>query len=190
MRIVVSVLLVFMVMDCSKSSVYEARFQLTPSEQEEILYTTIRYLGHLPKKGSHENKFEERFDHYYAQLAKDYILEAYHKEPEGYEYFLVSRIAPSLKVKKVATGVKMKRNDLGELEYYEEVFRTWRMEEAELKEKSLMLFSKMVHGADLDPYYSQNSGKEEYIEFPDGFVVYDVGERKWVLQGAGEVSSR
>jgi hypothetical protein len=59
-----------------------------------------------------------------------------------------------------------------------------------LKEKSLMLFSKMVLGGDLSPYYPQNSAKEEFIEFPDGFVVYDVGERKWVLQGAGEVSSR
>ncbi|WP_235893503.1 hypothetical protein [Litoribacter populi] len=184
MRASVFIILILMLVGCAKSSRYEAKYQLTPKEQDEIILTTIRYLGHLPKKGTHENKFEEKFDHYYSQLAKDFSLEAYHKDAGGYEYFLVSRIAPSLKKKKVATGVKMKRNEIGELEYYEEVFRTWKFEEEELKEKGLMLFSMLIREKDLSPYYPQNSGSEEFIEFPDSYVAYDVEDRLWKAASA------
>ncbi|MBT0809680.1 hypothetical protein KIH41_00125 [Litoribacter ruber] len=182
MRISVFIFIVIMLAGCAKSSRYEAKYQLTPKEQDDIILTTIRYIGHLPKKGSHENKFEERFDQYYSQLAKDFTLDAYHKDADGYEYFMASRVAPSLKVKKVATGVKMKRNQIGELEYYEEVFRTWKFEEEELRNKSLMLFSMMIREKDLAPYFPQNSGKEEYIEFPDLYVAYDVDDRIWKMK--------
>jgi hypothetical protein len=113
----------------------------------------------------------------------DFTLEAYYNK-NGDEYFLVSRIAPSLKVKKVAVGVKMKRDDQGNLLDYEEVFRTWKFEIPEMQQKGLMLFDKMVRGEDLSAYYPQNSGEEEYIEFPDERVFYDVNERRWRTAGS------
>ncbi len=166
---------------CTSSSKYDAS-QLSDREQKEILYSVIRYMGHLPKKGTHENKFETTFDEYYSKLALDYEVEAYHKEAE-YEYVLTSRIAPSVKVKKVAIGVKMKRDENGNLSHYEEVFRTWKFEIPEMKEKGNMLFEKMVAGEDLSHYYPQNSGKEEYIEFPDEKVSFDTLERRWKMEG-------
>lgn len=187
MRVLVSMLLIIMLGACtSPNKSYAPEAQLSDREQKEILYTTIRYLGHLPKKGNHENKFEATFDEYYSKLALDYTLEAYHQK-DGFEYFLVSRIAPSFKEKKVATGVKMQRNATGELEYYEEVFRTWKFEIPEMQEKGLMLFDKMVKGEDLSPYYNANSGHEEYIEFPDGKVQYDIIQRRWVVKENPEV---
>lgn len=163
---------------CEGKPKYSPDGNLSEKEQSQILYTTIRYLGHLPKKGTHENKFESQFDDYYSKLILDFEIEAYHQEDE-YEYILASRIAPSLKEKKVAVGVKMKRNEIGELAYYEEVFRTWKFEIPEMLEKGLMLFDKMVKGEDLSPYYIQNTAPEEFIEFPDGNRIYDVNDRKW-----------
>jgi hypothetical protein len=108
-------------------------------------------------------------------------VEAYHQK-EDYEYVLTSRIAPSLKEKKIAIGVKMQRNANGDLTYYEEVFRTWKFEIPEMQVKGLMLFDKMVKGEDLSPYYPQNSGKEEFIEFPDEKVTFDIEERRWKIK--------
>ncbi|MCH7401514.1 hypothetical protein ACFOUP_13790 [Belliella kenyensis] len=164
---------------CNTQGKYNADKQLGEKEQHQIMLSVIRYMGHLPKKGTHENKFERQFDEYYSKLALDYTVEAYHKGSD-FEYFMASRIAPSLKVKKVAIGVKMIRNSNGEIEFYEEVFRTWKFEEDEMLEKGMMLFDLMVKGEDLSPYYPQNSGKEEYIEFPDQKVSYDIEQRRWV----------
>jgi hypothetical protein len=168
---------------CNPKNKYLPEKHLSDPQQKQILYTTIRYLGHLPKKGSHENKFDPQFDEYYSKLALDYTLEGYYKKNDK-EYFLVSRIAPSLKVKKVAVGVKMKRDDQGNLLHYEEVFRTWKFEIPEMQQKGLMLFDKMVRGEDLSAYYPQNSGEEEFIEFPDEKVFYDVNERRWRTAGS------
>lgn len=163
---------------CQKADKYDPAKQLSEAEQANILLSTVRYLGHLPKKGSLDTKFEDRFDVYYSQLAKDFTLDAYYQQ-DGYEYFLASRIAPSLKVKKVATGVKMKRDAIGQITYYEEVFRTWKFEEAELQQKSMMLFDKMVNGESLTAYLPKHSGNEEYIEFPNETVSYDLQNRVW-----------
>lgn len=165
---------------CESGSKYDPGKNLSEKEQRQILLTSIRYMGHLPKKADHQTKFDPVYDEYYSKLALDYTLEAYYKK-DGYEYFLASRIAPSLKVKKVAVGVKMKRTPDGQLEYYEEVFRTWKFEIPEMLEKGLMLFEKMVKGEDLSPYYPQNSGEEEYIEFPDAKVYFNVEERRWKI---------
>jgi hypothetical protein len=177
-----AVILTFLV-SCESKQEYSPDKFLTKKEQNQVLYTTIRYLGHLPKKGTHENKFEAQFDEYYSKLAMDFDFEAYFPK-DGYEYFLVSRIAPSLKVKKVAVGIKMKRNQTGELEHYEEVFRTWKFEIPEMQEKSLMLFDKMIKGEDLSPYYIQNSAPEEFIEFPDDKVYFDVEEKRWKVKSS------
>lgn len=168
---------------CTPKSKYDPSKYLSTKEQQQILLTTVRYLGHLPKKGTHETKFDKVFDEYYSKLALDFTLEAYF-EKDGYEYFLASRIAPSLKVKKVATGVKMKRDKEGNLVYYEELFRTWKFEIPEMLEKGLMLFDKMVNEEDLSPYYPQNSGVEEFIEFPDAKVFYDTNSRRWLVGGS------
>ncbi|PSL04368.1 hypothetical protein [Cecembia rubra] len=182
MKRILFLILVFGVLlsSCGQADKYHPSKSLTTEEQQALIYTTIRYLGHLPKRGTHENKFDPAFDEFYTKLALDYTLEAYYKK-DGFEYFLASRIAPSLKVKKVAVGVKMKRSPDGQLVYYEEVFRTWKFEIPEMLEKGLMLFDKMAKGEDLSPYFPQNSGEVEYIEFPDEKVYFDVEEKRWKI---------
>jgi hypothetical protein len=179
-------LVMLILISCEGGSKYDPGKYLNEKEQKQILLTSIRYMGHLPKKATHQTKFDPVYDEYYSKLALDYTLEAYYKK-DGYEYFLASRIAPSLKVKKVAIGVKMKRTSDGQLEFYEEVFRTWKFEIPEMLEKGLMLFDKMVKGEDLSPYYPQNSGEEEYIEFPDAKVYFDVEERRWKINSVHQL---
>lgn len=144
----------------------------------------IRYTAKQPEKATHENKFEARFDEYYAEQMRLYRVERhYHDAANGDDFLLISRPAPSIKEKRVATGIRL-RMENDSLLYYNEVFRSWKMELPELEKKSNMLFALMVEGKDLSPYYPQNSGKAEYIEFPDPHTRYDVEARRWVTAGS------
>jgi len=154
--------------------------QLTAEQQEETLYQMVRYYGKLPKKGAdHENKFDEKFDPYYKLHANEHQLIAYHKSSDGKEYLLLKKIAPSMFEKFFATGIEVIRDAKGEITFYNEVFRTWRLAEPEYTEKANMLFDKMVNGEDLTPYYTHNTN-EEFIEFPDRNYAFDTKSRRWL----------
>lgn len=151
------------------------------SDGEEMFMTSIsRYICPLPKRANDENRFESRFDSAYARLVENYELVLYYEDrTKGTIYFAVKRPAPSLKLKFVATSGKFHPAPDDPLKGYEEVFRTWKMEEPELSNKLTLLFHKMVVGEDLTPFYSANSGGEEYIEFPDAETHYNKEQRRW-----------
>ncbi|MBX2928354.1 MAG: hypothetical protein KF852_11005 [Saprospiraceae bacterium] len=145
-----------------------------------LLSRIIRYAGYLPKKADDLTKFDTIYDRSYAEQAALHRIDLYHKDNNtGDVYLLVSRIAPSLKIKRVAIGIHL-RMEGDSITHYNEVFRTWKMEEAVLEEKGGLLYNLMVKGKDLSPYYPQHSGKEEYIEFPDEHTRFDVDKRTWV----------
>jgi hypothetical protein len=153
----------------------------TVEEAENFNYQIIRYLGKLPGKADHTSKFDEKFDEHYHKLSKAHSLKFYYKDKKtGVEYFLITRIAPSIKLKKVAIGGKLIRTDSGDISNYEEIFRTWKMEEKELSEKSHLLFVNMIKGEDLSPYFPENSGEDEWIEFPNENVYFDNEKRRWI----------
>lgn len=164
---------------CTLNQDYEASSQLSPSEQLEFKKSIIRYVAPLPEKATDETRFDEKFDAHYDRQTEQVRLDKYFPSPDGYIYFEVSRIAPSFKVKRVATAGKLRYDDKGGIEAYEEVYRTWKMEEEELARKTALLFSRFVAGKDLSPYLTANS-EEEYIEFPDNQVSYNKELRRWV----------
>ncbi|WP_114748523.1 hypothetical protein [Pleomorphovibrio marinus] len=153
-----------------------------PKENLEALkYSMVRYFGKLPKRyANHENKFEEQFDDHYQQHAQEHEVLAYYADKAGKEFLLIKREAPSLYKKYVATGIVFERDKKDSVTFYRESFRTWKMPDEELKEKGMLLFDKMVKGEDLSPYYPQNSGDEEFIEFPDDRNAFDVSTRRWL----------
>jgi hypothetical protein len=170
----------FFCCSCQKQNPYEPK--IPTAQQDSIKYKIIRYLGKKPKKATHENKFDSQFDDYYQDQAfVKHQIDLHALMPDGTEYLLISRIAPSLEEKRVATGIRLQFDQQGNLTTYEEIFRTWKMRPEVLKERASMLFEKMVKGEDLSPYYPQNS-VEEYIEFPDAKTTYDKEKRTWKVQ--------
>ncbi|MFD2593953.1 hypothetical protein [Sphingobacterium griseoflavum] len=168
---------------CANEDRYKPETQLSKEEQSEFKREIVRFVGHLPKYAEHATKFEQRFDSAYNAQAELIQLDKYFaNDKDGYTYFEVSRIAPSFKKKYVATGGRLKRNSAGELEEYEEIYRTWKMEPAQLAEKTKVFFSEMVAGHDLSPYYTENIGDTEHIEFPDKNTYYDKEVRKWQVR--------
>ncbi len=169
-----------LLMSCGGSKNTNPGQALSPKDQDSFKYEISRYIHKLPNRATEANKFEQEFDEYYSTKTKYTTLDNYYKSVGDTIYFQVSKIAPSMKVKKVATAGKLLKDTSGKIVYYEEVYRTWKMEEAELAKKSKMLFDLLISGKDLSPYYNENSGKEEYIEFPDKNNKYDTAKRIWV----------
>ena len=154
---------------------------LSVSEQEDFIYSVSRYINKLPSKATNKTKFDSIFDEEYKDAAKKNELLFYYFDKENDEiYFAITKIAPSLKLKRVATVGKLKKNKNGEIINYEEEFRTWKMEVPELKNKTKTLFETYIKGNDLKPFYTENSKGEFYIEFPDRNTYYDKKSRTWV----------
>jgi hypothetical protein len=53
------------------------------------------------------------------------------------------------------------------------------MEIPELKEKTKILFDKIVNDKDVSNYYTKNSDPEFWIEFPDDQTTYNTKLREW-----------
>lgn len=154
---------------------------LNPYEDSVFKYSIIRYAGKLAPKATHNIKFEPSFDEYYIGLANSHNLDYYYPSEDGFIYFQLSRIAPSLHEKFVGIGGKLKRNDAGEIVYYEELYRTWKMPKDELLTVSKKLFTDMVNGKSLEKYYTKNTPDDVFIiEFPDDETYFDVEKRRWI----------
>jgi hypothetical protein len=170
-------LVLFTCAGCSKS--YDPADHLSAQEQYNQVWKIIRYMARPPENVTFPERFYKGYDPYYQEQASLHRLDAYFIGKDGTHYFLISRRAPSLQDKRVATGGKLKQDTEGNLVVYEEVFRTWKMADSLLATKSVMLFDRMVKGESLEPYLTKNSWPEEYIEFPDDRTYYDVEERMW-----------
>lgn len=179
-RVFSTLLVLLALVSCKEEKNINPATQLQPKEQENFKYAVSRYVIKAPKKVTLNTRFTEVNDAHYKEEAQKSDLLYYYKDDESNTvYFAITKIAPSLKLKKNATVGKLKYDDKGEISEYEEGFRTWKMEEPELKKKTEMLFKKYIDGDDVSEYYTKNSKGELYIEFPDDMNYYDKPSRSW-----------
>lgn len=151
----------------------------TVEQQDSVMLRILPYLAKLPRKATHETKFEQQYQEYYMGLLSDFKFRALSPTTNGEFYFLMDRTAPSLYGKRIAVAGKLKVDlDTYAIEAYEEIFWTFKLKEPELTERSMFLFNELIAGKSLEPYLPMNS-VEEYIEFPDLHNVYNAETRKW-----------
>lgn len=133
----------------------------------------------MPGKATHDSKFQSRYNEYYNKESLRYELIFYGQNPKtGAEFFTYLRPAPSIHEKYVAIGGEVLR-EKNEVIKLTEHFRTWKMTREDLLPKAGILFGKMVKGEDLTPYYPENSGDEEFIQFPNKSNYYSTEEKRW-----------
>jgi len=173
-----AVLTFLLVQSCAFEKDYNPSTHLSVPAQDEMMGRIIRYMGKAPEGTSPEERLYKGYDEHYQDQKRLHRIDAYYIDKETH-YFLVSRIAPSLTEKRVAIGGRLRIDESGNLSYYEELFRTWKMQPDTLAVKSAFLFDKMVRGGDLTPYWSSRSGKADFIEFPDDRTYFDVEMRIW-----------
>jgi len=177
-----SLLFLFLVFSsCKKDApVIAPQSYLNAEEQQNFKDSIIRYVDHLAKLATHQTKFNTIFDEEYKiKSAKSDLLYYYVDKSTNLHYFALTKIAPSLKAKRVAIVGKLEFDKNGGILLYEEGFRTWKMEQTELETKTKLLFLKYIEGEDLTPFYAANSNGELYIEFPDKNTSYNKKTRLW-----------
>ena len=163
---------------CNTKNDYSVSSHLTPQQQDEIMWKIIRYVGRAPEGLTFEERFYAPYDTFYQEQARIHKFDAYFVKGNTH-YFLVSRKAPSLVEKRVATGGRFELHKDGKISDYEEVFRTWKMVPDTLVKREMILFDKFVRGESLTPYETRNSGGVEYIEFPDERTYFDKQAKQW-----------
>jgi hypothetical protein len=169
--------IIFLLLTACQPKGYQPDEYLSVQEQSELM-DKVRYVSELPKGVSHEDKFNSSHDEHYLEQASRHRLDAFNLDSSGNQFLLISRGAPSLTEKRVAIGIKLKHDKVGNLSEYEEVFRTWKMKPEVLAQRASYLFDLMVKGESLERY-QRNNTSEEWIEFPDGLVYYDKTIRQW-----------
>lgn len=152
--------------------------QLNEDQLLEFKLKIIRFVGRKPEDASHENKFNAYFDNHYLEQATIHNLEFY-AELDGKYYFILTRIAPSVHLKRVAIGGYSSIVE-GKVTELVEVFRTWKRTPEELLPINQLLFEKMTRNEDLSDYYTSKMGLDAYIEFPNEEVWYDPTINTWV----------
>lgn len=181
MKIIYSLFIVVLFLSCQKepNKILPSDY-LDKNQIEAFKYDIIRYSDKLAIRATHGTKFDAQFDSIYMLKAKSAQLYHYYVDKNSKDvYFAIARIAPSLKVKRVVTAGKLVKDKDGNITYYEEAFRTWKMEIPELKTKSKLLFEKYVDGENLSAFYTKNADGEFFIEFPDDINYYDTNLRRW-----------
>jgi hypothetical protein len=187
-RILLMMILFAGVISCSKKREdYSPERYLSKDEQRLLKEQIIRYVAKTPRRVIDATKFDTTYDeHYLKQVAQHDLLAYYFDKKSGEHFFMVARIAPSIDVKWVATGGRLRYGKDNSVTEYEEVFRTWKLPRKELEERGKYLFGLMVRGGDLTPYYTAKAGFN-YIEFPDDNVYFDKSERTWKSRLYGSV---
>jgi hypothetical protein len=179
MRLFYFAVSIFLMEGCtSGKNRYDPDHYLNGREKDVLMSKIIRYTAKPPKKVADSLKFSKAHEAYYNQQMARHQLIAFHCNRNGEQFFLITRPAPSLTPKYVATGGKLKMDEQGNLLEYEEVFRTWKLQYDTLRSRALYLFDLMVKGESLKPYYTKTAGFH-YIEFPDDNVYFDKATREW-----------
>jgi len=160
------------------SNDYRPESHLQIPKQEILMNRVIRYMSRSPEGVAPEDRLDPEHDAHYAEQMSAHRLDALY-EDDGTYYFLVSRLAPSLTEKRVAIGGKVTLGEDMQVQVYEEIFRTWKMEPDTLNRRGMLLFDRMVRGEDLTAFYSSRSGNADYIEFPDDRTFFDTQQRIW-----------
>jgi hypothetical protein len=177
-----------MLISCTTKDNYDPNKYLNSLDKDKFVSNVIRYSVKAPEGVNDKMKFDPKYNSYYLDKASRAKLERYYPV-NGEIFFLLSQPAPSLTEKRNATGGRAKFSADGNLIQYEEIFRTWKMIPDTLKRRSYLLFDKMVKDESLEPYLTKSAG-DQYIEFPDNKVFYDIENRRWSVRDAADSLQR
>jgi hypothetical protein len=175
--------LLTLTLSCSEKKLdIQVKTHLSSQQEAKLKFDIVRYIEDLPKYATAQNKFDTIFDADYRKVAEKLELLNVYKNPENDTlFFAIAKIAPSLKLKKTTTAGKLVYDKTGKISFYEERFRTWKMEVPVLKTTTEMVFQKYIQDKDLTEFYTKNSNGKFIIEFPDDKNSYDAQQRKWIF---------
>ncbi len=172
-------LTIVLLLSCSGKKSNDPFDYMDRTRQNEVIGKLVRYAVKSAPASSRATMFNPEFNEYYDRASRELNIMYLNEDGKGGYYFLISRPARSISPMFEGVGGMLKLNKKDSLIEYNEVFRTWKMEDKDLRSRGKFLFEQMVKGKDLSPFYAKLAG-DKYIEFPDDHFHFDKNERKWV----------
>lgn len=176
-RIICTLFLSVLLLSGCRRDPYEPELYLSDEEETQFIKESVFYSAKLPPKSNPATRYNKEFASYYERAAQETKLIKYYRTDSA-DYFLMTRVARSINPMREGIGGKLRHDAAGKMDYYEEVFRTWKMVEDSLNVRGPFLFDRMVKGKDLSMYSSKFQG-DRFIEFPDDRFFYDPKSRTW-----------
>ncbi|MDI1233616.1 MAG: hypothetical protein PSX81_04990 [bacterium] len=179
-KIIITLSIIVILYSCNKNSNYAlANYSIN---YDGLLDTILPHFSKLHDSIPESQRFLPKNKHFMMvhKVERQYQWQHYTESKNGYCYFMVSRLEPSIKADKYASICgRFKRNSVGAIDSssYEELFWTWKMKMPELKEKSLVLFTSIVETGNVDAYLPEVN--ENWVMFPDKNVSYDKSTQTW-----------
>lgn len=151
---------------------------MSPELQKQFLQTMVRYSSKLPPEASQATKFDSKFNWYYDKAVQECKILYCQKGTDDVYSLFISKDARSITPMKEGVAVKVKLGTSDTFNYYNEVFRMWKMPEDTLVKRGKFLFTRMVKGEDLSLYYSKFQ-QDRFVEFPDDRFYFDTTAWRW-----------
>lgn len=167
----------FLAIGC-KREVQNPDNYFTQNEKAELLVQFTTFIYKLPPKATLETRSSPLFKSYYTKSASLFTWE-YHQVKLDTHYFYLIRPAGNdpKYVRGVGGKFTLKPNSL-EIEHFEEIFNTPRLQREEVKEKGTFLFKQLVKTGNVNHLLEM----KHYIEWPDNRLNYDRKSHSWVVR--------
>jgi hypothetical protein len=182
-KIIFALCLSCLIYSCSEKQ--KSGLSAYPVNYDGLMDTIIPYFAALHDSIPSSQRFLPKNTSYMQVHKKERQYEWMdYAEKNGYSYFMLSRLQPSLKRDKfTAICGRFKRDASGRVDTasYEELFWTWKMKKDSLTVKADKLFDIAVNGGDLQPYTPEKS-EAYWIEFPSATVTYNQVAKTWVTK--------
>ncbi len=184
MKITSSVLLLFLISlftACSSDS-YNVAKQLDKNEQHAIKMELARYMDKLaPRTEMNDRWNAEALPYYTLKADSMHLLKYYKNEEDGYEYFYITRLVPSIRAgERRASAGRFKRYEAAafntvRLIELEEFFLTNVLSEDTLVNASNALFVEAIATKKI----ADDSPNIGLIEWPNDYFAYNKKDRGW-----------
>jgi hypothetical protein len=159
---------------CQKKN-YEVDNYLNKQEQLSVKMQLSKYMDRLPSGADMDDRWTGKADKYYHLKADSMHLLRYYIADDGYNYFYITRIVPSIhEGERRATAGRFKLKGQDSIVDLEEFFLSNILSEEKLIESANELFEEAVEEQKIE-----TKSLLPLIEWPNDYFAYDKKRNVW-----------
>jgi hypothetical protein len=168
-------LLLLLSFSCATKDTYEPSVYYDAKNKDSLLTSIITHVYTAPPYTSMEDRFKPEHRDFYSQLTHKFSIHKLYIDEKGKHYFLLLRPGPKSDEQRGVGGYFFVNANF-RLTGFREIFVTPLLHEAEVKDKGLFLFDKMVKN-EISEYLKMKS----YVQWPNEVSRYDTTTYEWKL---------
>lgn len=154
-------------------------FYFQEKEQEEIMAKIISYVYVVPKDVVKSERFLPKNRPYYMKDVPNFQMVRFFKDSDDRFYFYMVRPARNVNNYKRGVAGVFTLDEVGEIDYFEEVFVTKMIPEEDVINFGNVVFDDFISGKGK---IEMNPLRKDLIEFPGIMSVYDFDNKEWTYK--------